>query len=413
LAPTTFTLSNGVRVIVQQKNGRPTFVMQGSIASSPAFQPPGQEGISRLASAVADYGSAKYPFAVRRKATDEMGAFVNTGQTFSAQGEARDFESIVNIVADGEAHPTFADPWFALERSQLANSLQSESSISGVMIDRAYDELLLTSSDPSLRNPTPQSVGSITRDDLAAFTARYWRPDLTTISVVGAVSPQRVRDALEAAFGAWQASGPKPNAHLMPMPPAAKGHDYIGTAANQVFIRLGQPAVSRSSPDYDAFLVLNQILGGSGAFESRLWQELRQKRGLVYSVSSSINSNADRGDFRVELSASPQRVVEAVKFVRAELARFQSQPVSATELQEAKVRLVSDALLDEASSTGQAKQLLDILNYHLPLDYYRTLNDRFAQITAADVQRVAKTYLKPGLLVEVYAGPSGPWAHGI
>lgn len=413
LAPVTFTLPNGVRVIVQQKTDRPTFVMRGSIASSPAFQPPGKEGISRLASSVADYGSQSYPFALRRKTTDEMGAFVDTGQSFSAQGEARDFESIVKVVADGEEHPTFAEPWLGLERSQLANSLQSEASISGVMIDRAYDELLLASNDPSLRNPTPQSVDSITRDDLLAFAGRYWRPDLTTIAVVGNVPPQRVRAALESAFGSWQAVGPKPNAHLMPMPPATKGHDYIGTAANQVFIRLGQPAVARSSPDYDTFLVLNQILGGSGAFESRLWQELRQKRGLVYSVSSSLNADDDRGDFRIELSASPQRVVEAVNFVRQELALFQSQPVSATELQEAKVRLVSDALLDEASSTGQAKQLLDILTNDLPTNYYRTLNDRFANVTAADVQRVAKTYLRPGLLVEVYAGPSGPWAHGL
>ena len=77
---------------------------------------------------------------------------------------------------------------------------------------------------------------------------------------------------------------------------------------------------------------------------------------------------------------------------------------------EAKVRLVGNALLEEASSSGQAKQLLDIATNNLPLDYYRTLNERFAQITPADVQRVARDYLKPGSLVEVYAGPSGPWA---
>ncbi len=413
LSPTTFTLPNGVRVIVQQKTDRPTFVLRGSIASSPAFQPPGLEGISRLASSVADYGSDKYPFEQRRKATDELGAFVNTGESFSAQGEARDFEQIADIVADGEAHPSFSDPWLSLERSQLANSLQSEGAISGVVIDRSYDRLLLASDDPTLRQPTPASVQRITHEDLASYAARYWRPDLTTISVVGDLSPQRVRTALETAFGGWQAAGAKPNPHLMAMPAATRGRDYIGTAANQVYIRLGQPAVSRSNPDYDTFLVLSQILGGSGAFESRLWQELRQKRGLVYSVGSSVDADADRGDFRIELSASPQRVVEAVKFVRSQLEELQNQPVSATELQEAKVRLVSDALLSEASSTGQAKQLLDILTNDLPLDYYRTLNDRFARISAADVQRVAKTYLKPNRLVEVYAGPNGPWAQGI
>ncbi|HEV3195137.1 MAG TPA: pitrilysin family protein [Candidatus Cybelea sp.] len=410
LTPTAFTLQNGVRVIVQTKSDRPTFVLNGQIASSPAFEPVGKQGIIRLASSVADYGSEHYPFAQRRKATDEMGAFVETGREFSAQGETHDFERIVQIVADGEAHPSFADPWLEIERSQLANSLQSEGNISGVMIDRAYDRLLLASDDPTLRQPTPPSVAGITREDLLAYTAAYWRPDLTTIAVVGDVSPQRVRSALESAFGSWQAVGPRPNPRLMPLPPASTGHDYIGTAANQVYIRLGQPAISRSNPNYDAFLVLNQILGGSGAFESRLWQELRQKRGLVYNVSSSLDADADRGDFRIELNASPQRVVEAVDLVRHELQRLRDEPVSASELAEAKARLAGNALLDEASSSGQAKQLLDIAVNDLPLEYYRTLNERFTRITAADVQRVAQAYLRPSQLVEVYAGPSGPWA---
>lgn len=410
LAPVAFTLPNGLRVIVQEKTDRPTFVLRGKIASSPAFEPPGKEGMNGLASSVTDYGSANYPFAQRRQAIDEMGAFVTTGEEFSAQGLASDFERIAGILADGEAHPSFADPWFEIERSQLANSLQSEANISGVQVDRAYDRLLLANDDPTLRQPNSQSVAGITRADLVAYTQAYWRPDLTTIAVVGNVSPARVRAALESTFGIWMAAGSKPNPHLMPIPPSAGGHDYIGTAANQVYIRLGQPALSRSNRDYDTFLVLNEILGGSGAFESRLWQELRQKRGLVYDVGSSLDADADRGDFRIELNASPQRVVAAVELVRQELARLQAEPVTATELQEAKVRLVGNALIDEASSTGQAKQLMDILENDLPLDYYGTLNDRFARITAADVQRVARTYLHPGTLVEVYAGPAGPWS---
>jgi zinc protease len=175
---------------------------------------------------------------------------------------------------------------------------------------------------------------------------------------------------------------------------------------------MGQPAVGRNSPDYDAFLVLNQILGAGGAFESRLWQELRQKRGLVYGVNTSVDAGPDRGDFRIELNASPSRVVEAVNFVRAELQTLQTQPVTQTELDDAKLRLVSDALLDEASADGQVQQLLDIGTNDLPLDYYRTLNERFANITAADVERVAKKYLDPSQLVEIYAGPTGPWSGG-
>jgi zinc protease len=410
LDPVSFTLSNGIHVLVQTKSDRSTFVLSGSIASSAAFIAPGKEGIGELASTLADYGSANFPFAQRRKAIDLMGASLSNGASFDARGLASDFTKIVAILADGEEHPSFAEPWFSLERSQLANSLQSENTISGVMIDHAYLQLLASPDDPSLRYASEPSVEGLTQADLIAYTQAYWRPDLTTIAVVGDVTPDQVRSVLEHAFSAWVAQGPTPNAHAMPFAAAHPGHDYVGTDANQVYIRLGQPAVGRNSPDYDAFLVLNQILGASGAFESRLWQELRQKRGLVYSVGSSVDAARDRGDFKIEINADPNRVVEAVDFVRSELRTLQTHPVTQTELNEAKLRLVSDALLSESSADGEVQQLLDIGANGLALDYYRTLNDRFTGITAGDVERVAQKYLTPNDLVEIYAGPPGPWS---
>jgi len=411
LDPTTFTLPNGIKVLVQEKTDRSTFVLAGQIASSAAFIPAGEEGVSDLASTLADYGSASYPFEARRKAIDMMGAVVSNGQDFLARGLARDFAKIVAIAADGEMHPTFAEPWFTLERNQLANSLQSNDTISGVIIDRLYLRLLASPLDPSLRHASESTVSALTQADLIDYTRTYWRPDLTTIAVVGDVTPDQVRSVLENAFGGWSAQGPKPDPRAMPFPAAHSGHEYVGTAANQVYVRLGEPAVGRNNPDYDTFLVLNQILGAGGDFESRLWQELRQKRGLVYSVASSVDAGRDRGDFKIEMNASPDKVVEAVNFVRSELRTLQTRPVTQTELDDAKLRLVSDALLDEASADGQVQQLLDIGTNDLPLDYYRTLNERFASITAADVERVAQKYLDPAQLVEIYAGPPGPWGY--
>lgn len=410
LHPVEFRLSNGLTVLVQEKTDRPTFVITGEIASSPSFGAHGKEGIARLASAVADYGSARYPFVMRRRAIDMMGAVVHNGQSFGARGLVRDFSRVTDILADGEEHPTFADPWFSIERGQLANSLASEATISGVMISRAYARLLAAPTDPSLRLPTSATVTSITRNDLLDYAKHYWRPDLTTIAVVGDVTPQQVKAAFEQAFGGWAAQGPTPNAHELPYPASVGGHDYVSTEATQVYVRLGQPALARDNPDYPAFLVLNQILGASGNFESRLWQGLRQKRGLVYSVASSLHAARDRGDFRVELNANPGRVVEAVNFVRDAMKNLQQHPVTQTELQEAKLRLVGNALLEEASASGQASQLLDIGVSGLPLDYYTTLSERFAGVTAADVERVARRYLRPGHLDEIFAGPQGIWA---
>ncbi len=409
LAPIEFTLANGLRVIVQEKHDRPTVYIGGSIATSPAFTPPGEEGIARLADAMADFGSENYDFTQLRKATDDIGASVSLGQTFSAHGFAHDFGTLLGILADSEEHPAFPDRWLAIEQSQLANSIDSENRISGVIVDRAYLQRLLPPDDPALRFPTSQSVAGITRDDLLAFTKRYWRPDLTTISIVGDVTAEQVRAAVQTAFGSWTNDGPKPSTTQPALPAAHTAHAFIGTASSQVFIQLGQPAVARTSRNYDAFSLLTEIIGGPGYFESRLWQELRQKRGLVYSVGSSMKADRDRGDLEIELTASPQNVTPAVGIVRDEIERLRTQPVTPAELEDAKIRLVSSALLNEASADGQLEEIGQIAENRLPLDYYSTLAQRYAAITPADIQRVAKEYLRPDRLIEVFSGPEGPW----
>ncbi|HEY8314753.1 MAG TPA: pitrilysin family protein [Candidatus Baltobacteraceae bacterium] len=410
LDPVRFTLPNGLHLIVQEKPDRPTVYISGSIDQSPAFAPQGKEGIVRLASTVADFGSEHYDFTQLRKATDDIGASVNLGQSFDAHGFSRDFDTLLDILADGEEHPTFPDRWLTLQRDQLANSINTENSISGVTVDRAYLQNLLAPSDPGLRFATQVSIASITRDDLLNYTQEYWRPDLTTIAIVGNVTAQQARKSVERAFGSWKNDGAKPDTSQMALPQAHAAHNYVGTDANQVFVQLGQPAVSRSSPDYYAFDVLSQIVAGGGFFESRLWQELRQKRGLVYSVSSTFKADRDRGDFEIAMSASPAKVVPAIRIVRSELERLRNQPVTATELEEAKIRVVSEALLAQESASSQVSELLDTSIYNLPADYYATLNDRYARITPADIQRVAREYLRPDALIQIYAGPAGPWS---
>lgn len=410
LSPQTFTLSNGLRVIVQEKHDRPTVYIGGEIDTSPAFVAPGQEGIDQLASTLASFGSRQYDFSQVRKQTDDIGASVSLGQSFSARGFSRDFSTLLHILADGEEHPTFPESWLTLQRAQLANSLASQENISGVQIDRAYLGRLLSPRDPALRYPSAQSVSALTRQDLMAYVGSYWRPDLTSIAIVGDVSVAQVRAAVESAFGSWVQSGPKPDTRQPALPPARRASAYIGTSAHQVFVRLGQPALARTSKDYYTFKVLSELIGGNGFFDSRLWQELRQKRGLVYSVGTSLKADRDRGDLEIEMSASPEHVEAAVALTRRELHDLQDHPPDAAELSQAKTRLSSSALLDEEAPAGQLQELLDIAQNGLPLDYYRSLTARYADITPADIQRVAKAYLRPDTLIEIFAGPSGSWA---
>lgn len=412
LLPVRFTLANGLTVLVATRTDRPTVSIRGVIDSAARFEPDGKAGIARLASDVANFGTEHYDFNALRSTIDDLGGQITLGQTFSARGLASDLEPMLAVLADGERHPAFPQLFFTQERDQLANSVAQEQQVSGQAISHAMLQLLLDPSDPGLRFPSEQSVRALSVADALAYTRQYWRPDLTTVSIVGNVTPARARAAMEAAFGGWRADGPTPATREMALPQPHAAHSYIGTDSSQVFIELGQAVMPRTSEDYEAFALLAQILAGPGAFESRLMNEMRQKRGLVYSVSSRVDADRDRGDFIITLSAAPQKVASAVKFVRAQLLRLQSEPPSQLELTDAKARLVSGTLLSQESPSSELAQLNDLRLFGLPDTYYTTLNERYAHVTAADVQRVAKKYLRPDDLIEIYSGPAGPWSQG-
>jgi len=410
LSPVRFKLANGLTVLWQPRPDRPTVTVRGIIDSAAGFEPAGKAGIARLASDVANFGSEHYDFPAQRSAIDALGAQISFGQTFSARGLAKDLDAMLRIVADAEMHPAFPERYFTQERDQLASSIPQEQNISGEAVDRAYLQLLLAPNDPALRFPSQQSVAQLTRADVLDYTHRYWRPDLSTLSIVGNVSLSQARDSVNAAFGEWANYGPTPSTREPALPAPRSAHAYIGTDANNVFIKLGQAVMSRTNPDYDAFTLLSQIIAGPGSFESRLMNELRQKRGLIYNVTSKVNADRERGDLSIVLSASPQNVVPAMRFVHTEVLRLQHEPVSAAELAQAKTRLVSDALLEEEAPGNQLQELLSLARFSLPLNYYATLNDRYQRITAADLMRVARKYLHPNAMIEIYAGPSGPWS---
>jgi predicted Zn-dependent peptidase len=123
-----------------------------------------------------------------------------------------------------------------------------------------------------------------------------------------------------------------------------------------------------------------------------------------------MKSDKDRGDLEIDLSASPANVAPSIALVREQLDRLRTQPISESELASAKLRLISSALLSEASAGGQLSQILSLAQNDLPGNYFSTLQARYANITPADIQRVARKYLQPEQLIQIYAGPMGPWA---
>jgi zinc protease len=228
---------------------------------------------------------------------------------------------------------------------------------------------------------------------------------LTTVVVVGDVQPDVVRQEFTDAFGGWTATGPKPEAKLPSVPLPLPVRKYVDAPDQRdVAVQLGTVALARSNPDYYGFDLMNNLLG-DGTFDSRLMNEARQKRGLVYDISSSLNANRDRGTFTIEFRAIPQKVDPTLAVIKTQLVRLQNEPVPLSELNRQRTKLVAKAVIAEGSTYAIAGDLANIAENDLPIDYYATLPERYAAISPQDILRIAKTYLHPDHLVEVETGP--------
>lgn len=403
--PTAFVLANGLRIFVQEVHTNPTVFVSGTIDGSPAFEAQGKEGVGSFAAGLLSYGSAKYDFDAQRKVADELGASIDFGTSFDSHGLAHDLPALLAVLADGERNPTFPEQYLELLRAQELAAIPQRTSDPDYLTSRAFSHLLLPTGDPTLREDSLASIRSISREDLVAYEHRYFRPDLTTIAVVGDVKPEDVRAEIEQTFGSWQNEGATPSITLPPVPPTHPGKQRVPAERDAVSVQLGENAVTRSNPDFYSFNVLSGILGGGGSFDTRLMDELRTKRGFVYGISSTLDVSRDRGLFAITFSSNPKNVRSADAVVKTELNRIRTTPVTADEVARARTKIIAGALVSEESTGALVGRVENIAMNRLPLDYYADLGSHYNAITPADILRVAKTYIHPDRMVEVYTGP--------
>lgn len=402
--PVSYVLPNGLHLLVQEAHDNPTVSIAGEVRNSPRSDPPGEEGLSVILNSMMSYGSVRYSFETQRSVADSLGAEISYGGRFGARGLARDFPQLLSMLADDLREPALPAEFFPLVRDAIRSQVDRRDFDPQYRAARAFEEALLPPGDPELRQPTAASLNAITLDDVHNFAARLLRPENTVIVVVGDVKAERVRDLVTAAFGDWTAKGPPLDLAMPPLPEPKGGAIDVPTSSNDVAVRMGEPGIARGSADFDAFSLLDQIFGGN-SFDSRLFKEVRMRRGLAYTVYSALDAGLDRGVFEIGLRASPRNVSRAVSLVKDEMRRMQDQPVDANELERARTRIVGETVIAEQDKSTLVADLLNIAENDLPLDYYATLSQRYAAIGPDAIQRVARTYFHPAHLVEVYEGP--------
>jgi len=407
LSPTDTTLSNGIRLIVQPERLSSTVTVVGQIRTQADLEaPPGREGVQDVLSGLFSYGTTSLDRLAFQKALDDIAAEESAGPNFSVAVLKKYFDRGVQLLADNELHPATPEPAFKVVKAQTADAVAGMLKSPGYLAERALEFGLLPKNDPALRQPTPKTVDTLTIQDVHSYYARAYRPDLTTIVVIGDVTPEEAKAEIEKWFGSWKAEGPKPQVDLPPVPPnQASATNVPDPSRIQDLVELSQELpMNRFNPDYYALELGNHVLGG-GFYATRLYRDLREKTGLVYTVSNRLDAGRTRAAFTVDYACDPVNVSKARSIVERDLHDLQTVPPTPGELQQAKALILRQIPLAESSETSIAGGLLGRAVTGLPLDEPVQAAARYSALTGEQVKAAFAKWIKPEDFVQVVRGP--------
>jgi zinc protease len=405
--PTDSILANGIRLIVQPETINDTVSVIGRVRNRPEIQvPDGREGLSQVVEQMLGYGTTTLDRVAFQTALDDIGADVEPGIDFSLQVLADKFDRGVELLADNELHPALPEKAFDIVRKQVADKVAGRLKSPDYLSQHALREALYPKGDPILREPLPTTVSGIALADVRDYYQHAYRPDLTTIVVIGNVTPEQARAVIEKYFGTWNASGPKPETLLPKVPPNHAQSTVVPDSSRvQDKVTLGEtlPLV-RSDPAYYALQLGNHVLGGA-FYSTRLYRDLRKENGLVYYVGSYLDVGLTRGIYLLEYACDPPNVFKARGIVIHELTDMRSKPVPPDELRAAKAQMMREITLGEADVNAIARGFLDRVTRELPLDEPFRAAKRYLALDAAAVEAAFVQYVRPEDLVQVTQGP--------
>lgn len=402
------TLGNGLKVIAVAQNEQPAVAMRLLIGAGAAQDPARKSGTSRLVASLLDQGTSTLSAAQIADRIDSIGGSMGTGagtdlSNVYAVVMKDSFDIAMNLLHDVVRNPAFAPEEIDRQKQQAISSLQVSSGDPGYVASVVFDRLVY-GFHPYGVSTTPESLAAISRTDLQAFHRQWFVPNNMTLAIVGDVTAAEAFAMAEKVFGTWPSaavvagSGPLPE----PPPPTRRVIVIDKPDSVQTEIRVGQLAIPRKHPQYDAWDLAVKILGGEGA--NRLQRVLRSERGLTYGASADTQAMKQAGDYVAETNTETGRTGEALRLIFEEISRMPRQRVGGGELSGAQAYLAGSFPLTLETPNDLASQLLNAAFYDLPVEDIRNYRERVQAITPDDILAVAKEHIRPDRLSIVLVG---------
>ncbi|PKP77297.1 MAG: peptidase M16 [Alphaproteobacteria bacterium HGW-Alphaproteobacteria-3] len=401
----------GIEAWLVQEDSVPVVVMEVAWKGGAAIDPEGKSGLASMVSGLLDEGAGELgsaAFQIRMQDIAARMSFSSDSDYFSGTLTtlANRKDEAFELFAMAISEPRFDEDAVARIRGQIATSIaRNRQSPDWIASNGWYNAAF--GDHPYARDGdgTPESIAAIERADLVAFTKNALAMSNLKIAVVGPVTPSELRSLLDRTFG-----GLPREAQIAEIPKVEVKKDGEVTVVVRDFpqsvVLFGLEGVSREDPDFIPAYVMNYILGG-GSFSSRLTEEVREKRGLAYSIGTYLYPMDSAAMLLGQVGTKNERVGQTLSLIRQEMARMAQEGVTADQLDDAKTYLTGSYPLRFTSNRSIASQLLGIQIAGYGIDYVDGRNALIEAVTREDVARVARRLLKPDeLLVTIVGKPN-------
>ncbi len=406
------TLPNGLQVIVIEHREQPLISLRLLVRAGAEQDPPDRPGLAALTAALLNQGTKTRRALEIAETIESVGGQVSTGaswhHSFAAISVLKPAVDVAfEILSDIVRNPIFAEEEIERQRQQFLSAVRVQMNDPSYLASAALERAVFGEhpyGHPS--EGTLESLPRITRQDLIAFHQALYHPHNAFLAIAGDISAAEAFAKAEKYFGDWPKGEIKAVSLVPPAPTRGRRLILIDKPdAVQTEIRLGKVGIARRDPDYFPLQVLSAILAsGSG---SRLWDILRRERGLTYGVRSSAEARQQPGSLTVATFTRTEKTVETLELILKELERLGREKVTEQELHKAKQFLAGIFQLRLETPDSLATLVLDALNYGFDYAYLNTYRDRILEVTAEQVQEVARKYYRTDDLILVLVGNAG------